>query len=53
MTKNPVTILPEKLAVEALRILEERKIDELPVVDKKGRPVGLLDVQDVLRAGLV
>ncbi|OGX50803.1 MAG: hypothetical protein A3G37_03890 [Omnitrophica WOR_2 bacterium RIFCSPLOWO2_12_FULL_46_30] len=53
MTKNPVTILPEKLAVEALRILEERKIDELPVVDKKGRPAGLLDVQDVLRAGLV
>lgn len=53
MTKNPVTILPEKLAVEALRILEERKIDELPVVDEKGRPAGLLDVQDVLRAGLV
>lgn len=53
MTKNPVTIRPEKLAVEALRILEERKIDELPVVDEKGRPAGLLDVQDVLRAGLV
>lgn len=53
MTKNPVTILPEKLAVEALRILQERKIDELPVVDEKGRPAGLLDVQDVLRAGLV
>ena len=53
MTKNPVTILPEKLAVEALRILEERKIDEIPVVDEKGRPAGLLDVQDVLRAGLV
>ncbi len=53
MTKNPVTILPQKLAVEALRILEERKIDELPVVDKEGRSIGLLDVQDVLRAGLV
>ena len=53
MTKNPITILPEKLAVEALRILEERKIDELPVVDKNRKPVGMLDVQDVLRAGLV
>lgn len=53
MTRNPVAISPEKLAVEALRILEEKKIDELPVVDKDRRPVGMLDVQDVLRAGLV
>lgn len=53
MTKNPVSIRPERLAVEALRILEEKKIDELPVVDKNGRPAGMLDVQDVLRAGLV
>ena len=53
MTKNPVSIQPQKLAVEALRILEEKKIDELPVVDKNGKPAGMLDVQDVLRAGLV
>lgn len=53
MTKNPVSIQPERLAVEALRILEEKKIDELPVVDKNGKPAGMLDVQDVLRAGLV
>jgi arabinose-5-phosphate isomerase len=53
MTKNPVTTAPEKLAVEALRILEEKKIDELPVVDKNRKPVGMLDVQDILRAGLV
>jgi len=53
MTKNPTTISPGRLAVEALRILEERKIDEIPVVDAKKRPVGLLDIQDVLRAGLV
>jgi len=30
-----------------------KKIDELPVVDKSGRPVGLLDVQDLLKAGIV
>lgn len=53
MTKNPITISKEKLAVEALRILQERKIDELPVVDHKGKSVGLLDVQDLLKAGLV
>ena len=31
----------------------QKKIDELPVVDKKNHPVGLLDVQDLLKAGLV
>ncbi len=53
MTKKPTTVGPKMLAAEALRILEEKKIDELPVVDKNNRPVGLLDVQDLLRAGLV
>lgn len=53
MTRNPISIQPQRLAVEALRILEEKKIDELPVVDKQKKPVGMLDVQDVLRAGLV
>lgn len=53
MTRNPIAIQPQRLAVEALRILEEKKIDELPVVDIQKKPVGMLDVQDVLRAGLV
>jgi arabinose-5-phosphate isomerase len=53
MTKHPTTISGEALAVEALRILREKKIDELPVVDKHGKPIGLLDVQDLLKAGLV
>lgn len=53
MTKNPTVIAEEKLAVEALALLQERKIDELPVVDKRGRAVGLLDIQDLLKAGLI
>ena len=53
MTKNPTVVRREMLAAEALRILQEKKIDEVPVVDKIMRPVGLLDVQDILRAGLV
>ena len=53
MTKNPVTIHPRQLAAEALRILEEKKIDELPVVDERANPGGMLDIQDILRAGLV
>ena len=53
MTRHPATIGSERLATEALRILQEKRIDELPVVDAKGRPIGLLDVQDLLKAGIV
>jgi len=53
MTKNPAVIKEEKLAAEALRLLQGKKIDEIPVVNAKGKPVGLLDVQDLLKAGLV
>lgn len=53
MTKNPMTIRHDRLAAEAFDILKEKRIDELPVVDGKGKLVGLLDVQDLLKAGLV
>jgi len=53
MTKNPTVVNKEMLAAEAMHIFEEKKIDEIPVVDKQRRPVGLLDVQDLLKAGLV
>ncbi len=53
MTKNPISIQADRLAAEALQILRTKKIDELPVLDSKSRPVGLLDVQDLLKAGLV
>ena len=50
MTRNPKTIAADRLAAEALSVLREYKIDELVVVDKQ-RPVGLLDIQDLLKAG--
>jgi arabinose-5-phosphate isomerase len=53
MTKDPTVVRKGMLAVEALRILQEKKIDEVPVVDQNKRPVGLLDVQDLLRAGFI
>lgn len=53
MTKNPKTISAACLASEALRILREKKIDELPVIDRNSRPIGMLDVQDLLKAGVV
>lgn len=53
MTKNPAAIKKERLAAEAFDILRSKKIDEIPVIDDKRRPIGLLDVQDLLKAGLV
>jgi arabinose-5-phosphate isomerase len=53
MTRHPKTIGPEALAAEALRVLREHRIDELVVIDARQRPMGLLDVQDLLKAGFV
>ncbi len=53
MTRGPVTIAPDRLAGEALKILREKKIDEIPVVNQKGEPLGMLDVQDLLDVGIV
>ena len=56
MTKKPQTITAEKLAAEALRLMEQHKpkpITVLPVVDKDGHSVGLVHVTDLLRQGIV
>ena len=53
MTKNPATITVGSLAVEAARLLAERKFDELPVVEPDGRLSGLIDVQDLLLLGFL
>jgi arabinose-5-phosphate isomerase len=49
MTRDPICISQEALAVEALKIFNERAIDDLIVVDKARRPVGLVDSQDLPR----
>ncbi|MCS7187034.1 MAG: KpsF/GutQ family sugar-phosphate isomerase [Armatimonadetes bacterium] len=53
MTKSPKVIHPEALATEALRLMQNYQIDDLPVVDESGHPVGMVDVQDLLQAGIV
>ncbi len=52
-TLKPRYIQKDSLAEEAFHIMESLRIDELPVVDKSRRVVGLLDVQDLMRAGRV
>jgi arabinose-5-phosphate isomerase len=51
MTKNPISIHMDTLAFEALRIIKDKKIDELVVVDDNKRPVGLVDEKDLLGIG--
>jgi len=53
MGKSPRTVGPEDLATSAAEVLRESQVDQLPVVDAAGRPVGLLDVQDLLAARLL
>ena len=53
MTLHPTVVRKDMLAAEAMRILQAKRIDEVPVVDKFMHPVGLLDVQDLLKAGLI
>jgi arabinose-5-phosphate isomerase len=53
MGKSPRTVGPEDLATIAAEMMREIQVDQLPVVDRDGRPVGLLDVQDLLAARLL
>lgn len=47
MTRGPVTVGPDALAVDVLHLLEHRAIDDLPVVDEHGRLAGAIDIQDL------
>ncbi len=49
MTTSPVTITEQALAVHALQMFEEHRIDDILVVDEAGRLVGLVDIQDLPR----
>jgi arabinose-5-phosphate isomerase len=47
MTRDPIRIRDDALAAEALKIFNERNIDDLIVVNAKNEPVGLVDSQDL------
>jgi arabinose-5-phosphate isomerase len=53
MTPHPICIREDALAVEALKIFNERNIDDLIVVDARQRPVGLIDLQDLPKVKLM
>ncbi len=53
MTRNPISLTEDSLAVEAVKKVGEKRIDDIVVVDSAGRPVGLIDAQDLARLKLV
>ncbi len=53
MTAHGKTARPDMLAAEALKIMEDHKINALVVVDREDRPVGALNMHDLLRAGVL
>src|SRR5262249_50830948 len=59
MTSTPTVTSPESLAAELLELIEDKeraagvRIGEVPVVDVEGRPVGVLMLKDVARAGIL
>ena len=53
MTRNPVCIRDEALAVEALKIFNQRNIDDLVVINARREPVGLIDLQDLPKLKLM
>ncbi len=53
MHPHPHTIQPQRLAVEAVELMEQRKINGLLVVDERGVLVGALNMHDLLRAKVV
>ena len=55
MTRNPKTVRSDQLAAEAVALMNEKKITQLFVLDPKAaaaRPVGILHIHDLLKAGL-
>jgi arabinose-5-phosphate isomerase len=53
MTRSPATLPHTALVRDWVQMVRETRRDEVPVVDESGRPVGLLDVQDLIAMRLV
>jgi arabinose-5-phosphate isomerase len=53
MTRQPQRLTMDSLVRDAVQLVRERRLDEIPVVDHDGRPVGLIDVQDLIAMRVV
>lgn len=53
MTSHPTSLTSDALVRDAVRLVQERRLDEIPVLDSDGRPIGLVDVQDLIAMRVV
>jgi len=53
MTRNPKCITEESLVVDALRLFEIHRIDDLIAIDSRGKPTGIVDGQDLPKFKIV
>jgi arabinose-5-phosphate isomerase len=53
MTREPRCLADTDLVRDAVRMVRERRVDEIPVVDADGRPIGILDIQDLVAMKVV
>ena len=53
MTRDPACMRADALATEALRVMEERRITSLPVVDAEQRPEGVIHLHDLWRTEMI
>ena len=47
MTPNPIAIAAESLAIEVIKLIEDKRINDIVVIDKQRKVIGLIDVQDL------
>lgn len=53
MNVNPTVAVPDMLAAEALKIMEDKKINGLVIVDENNYPIGAMNMHDLLKSGLM
>jgi len=53
MTARPMCLTVEAVVRDAVRLVQDRRVDEVPVVDLDGKPIGMVDVQDLIALRVV
>jgi arabinose-5-phosphate isomerase len=53
MTRNPKTIDRESLAVKAAQLMEDHRVTSLLVIDREKKPVGIIHLHDIMKAGVI
>lgn len=53
MKKDPITVSPHTLMADALRMMQERSITSIFIVDEASKPIGLIHIHDFLKSGVI